>query len=307
MHCVNCGKPYDPDYKFCNYCGYALPSSGAKEGDAAPAQPMIAGDAPAAVAEAPAISGTEPPPFPGPPTLAVESAPYAPFVSFTLGSVLLLSVLVFNVAQAIVRNRLEYSIVNVMAALGGARLARSALVAWRRVVAAEPEMDATLKRRHQRVLRNGVIISLLFFTSAAMIGGAIGKSRDEAVQLAADLERVKTVGSLITKARTGVEATIASYVEMYKGIAPDVKDLESTLSRLKTELGIYDSKFPAQHEQTSKSIAGMETGLRRMTLLKQQIEVAKQIEALDSSEQVPAWRTQMLPLLAEEDALTKAK
>lgn len=116
-----------------------------------------------------------------------------------------------------------------------------------------------------------------------------------------------TVGNRISKARSDVGATIASYVEMYKTIAPDVQDLESTLGQLKTELAVYDSKFPGQHEQTAQSIAGMETGLRRMTLLKQQIEVAKQIEALDSSEQVPAWRTQMLPLLTEEDALTKAK
>ena len=49
----------------------------------------------------------------------------------------------------------------------------------------------------------------------------------------------------------------------------------------------------------------METGLRRTALLKRRIEVAKQIEALDPNDQVAAWRTQMLPLLAEEDALDK--
>jgi hypothetical protein len=118
---------------------------------------------------------------------------------------------------------------------------------------------------------------------------------------------MNTVGDRISKARSAVEATIPSYVQMYKTIEPDVQELEPTLRRLKTELALYDGKFPAQHEQTSKSIADMETGLRRMALLKQQIEVSKQIEALDPNQQFAAWKAQMQPLLDSEEALDKAK
>jgi hypothetical protein len=139
------------------------------------------------------------------------------------------------------------------------------------------------------------------------VGAAIGQSRDEAMHLAADLERMTIVGNRISKTRSAVEATIASYVQMYKAIETDVQELDLTLRRLKTELGVYDGKFPAQHEQTAKSIAGMETGLRRTALLKQQIDVSKQIDALDPGQQFPAWQTQMLPLLASEEALDKAK
>jgi hypothetical protein len=216
-------------------------------------------------------------------------------------------VVVFNVADEFVRNRWEATISTVVATVVAVLLARSALGAWRRVIAVEPETDAILKRRHRRVLRNGAIIILLFFTSAAIVGAAIGQNRAEAVQLSADLDRMNTVGDRISKARSAVEATIPSYVQMYKTIERDVQELEPILRRLKTELALYDGKFPAQHEQTSKSIAGMETGLRRMVLLKQQIEVSKQIEALDPNQQFAAWKAQMQPLLDSEEALNKAK
>jgi hypothetical protein len=90
--------------------------------------------------------------------------------------------------------------------------------------------------------------------TAAIGGSAIGQTRAEAVQLAADLDRMKTAGDRISKARNAVEATIPSYVQMYKTIESDVQELEPTLRRLKIELALYDGRFPAQHEQTSRSI-----------------------------------------------------
>ena len=118
---------------------------------------------------------------------------------------------------------------------------------------------------------------------------------------------MKSVGDRISKARSAVEATIQSYTQMYRSIEPDVEELDSTFRRLKTELAAYDGKFPGQHEETSKSIAGMDKGLRRMELLRQQIKVAKNIQALDPNQQLPAWQTQMQPLLASEEVLDKTK
>jgi hypothetical protein len=236
-----------------------------------------------------------------------ESALYAIFVSLVLGSALFISAVIFNTAQAFARNRWESTISTVVATTAAVLLARSAWGAWRRIVVAEPEEGDMLKRRHRRVLGTSGVILVLFFTTSAIVGAAIGKSRVEAVQLSADLERMTAVGNRISKARSTVEVTIASYIVMYKAIEPDVQDLESTLGRLITELGVYDGKFPTQHEQTSKSIAGMETGLQRVALIKQQIEVAKQIDALDPGQQFTAWKMQMLPLLASEDALDKSK
>ncbi len=227
--------------------------------------------------------------------------------SFHYSSVfaLLFSVVIFNVADALVRNRWETTISTVIAAVGAVLLARSARGAWRRVVGVEPETDTILRSRHRRVLRNSAIITILFLTTAAIVGAAIGQNRTDAIQLAADLEQMKTVGDRISKARSVVEATIPSYVQMYKSIELDVNLLDSTFRRLKAELEVYDGKFPAQHERTSKSIAAMETGLRRMALLKQEIEVANQIEALDPNRQFAMWETVDAPLLSSEEALDK--
>lgn len=344
MFCINCGKAYEPSYKFCNHCGHPLPSNvGQSEGEGALDQPVLGAAAPVDPAPetpdfraglparishgtlqcpkcglispegttrcdcgfsfVPSVGEQEaeaPPPLPG-------SAPYATFVSLLLGSALFISVVVFNVADWFVRNHWGATISTAVATVAAVLLARSAWGAWRRVVAVEPETDSMLKLRHRRVLRNSTIIILLFFTSAALVGAAIGQNRAEAVQLAADLQQMRTIGGRISKARNAAEATVPSYVQMYKAIEPDVQVLESTLQRLKSELAVYDGKFPAQHKQTSENIAGMETGLRRMTLLMQQIAIAKQIEAIDPSQQFAAWKTHMQPLLTSEGALDSAK
>jgi hypothetical protein len=308
VFCVNCGKAYEPYYKFCNHCGYPLPPNLGQHEGANPPDPVV----PIAVAPTdapPEMQGEAPTLVPAPVVTipAATNAPYATFVSLVLGSTLFASVDVFNVTDAYARNHWGATPSTALATLAAVLMARSAWLTWHRVVAVEPETDAELRRRHRRMLRNSAIIILLFFTISGTVGAAIGQNRAEAVQLAVDLARMDAVGDRISKARSAVEATIPSYVQMYKTIAPDVQELEPILRRLKTELALYDGKFPAQHEQTSKSIAGMDIGLQRMALLKQQIEVARQIEALDPNQQFAAWKTQMEPVLASEDALGKAK
>ena len=292
MFCVNCGKTYEPSYKFCNHCGYPLPSNvGKREVEGAHDQSVLGPAASVEVAsEAPdSQAGSMPGPWhdgnprrshatlqcpkcglispdganrcdcgvsftpttleqpaeTGPPP---EDAPYATFISLLLGSALFISVVVFDVADGFARNRWDTTILTIVATVAAVPLTRSALSAWRRVTAVEPETDAMLKRRHRRVLRSSAIIILLFFAGAAIVGAAIGQNRAEAVQLTADLDRMNTVGTRISKVRNAVEATIPSYAQMYKTIEPDVEELTPILRRLKIELELYDGKFLAQHE-----------------------------------------------------------
>jgi len=260
VFCVNCGKAYAPSYKFCNHCGHPVPSNvGQNEGERAPDQPVAAAAAPVdAAPETPDFQAGLMPGLGdggGPGTLECpkcrlispegasrcdcgfsfvptaieqlaeaappsESAPYATFVSLLLGSALFGSVVVFNIADWFTRNRWGATISTIVATVAAVLLARSAWGAWRQVVAVEPETEALLKRRHRRVLRNSAIIILLFFTTAAIVGAVIGQNRAEAAQLDADLDRMNTVGDRISKARDAVEATIPSYVHMYKIIEP---------------------------------------------------------------------------------------
>lgn len=203
------------------------------------------------------------------------------------------------------RNRWKPTISNAVAVLAALFLARSAYNTWTQVLAAEP--DSSLKRRHRNVLATGLVIVLLFFFISAILGNVIGQNGEEAARLNADLEHMGTVGDRISKARNAAEATIPSHLRMYKTIEPDVRDFESTLTRLETELMAYDVKFPQQHQQTQKTSAAVDIGLRHARLLERQIIVARQIEVLDPNQQWAVWKESMQPLLDSEDQLDKAK
>lgn len=230
--------------------------------------------------------------------------PYARFTAQLIGSCVLLSVFAFELADGAIRHQWNARFTSLVF-ICGCVVAAIAQRTWRRVVTIE--RDDVSRRRHRRLLLAGSVISVGMLAGAVLVGIVIGQNRTEAAQLSADLKRMAEVGDRVSKARTAVGSTIESYVKMYEAIEPDVQDLEATLQRLKSELGIYDSKFPSQHEATAKSIVGIETGIHRATLLKQQIEVAKKISDLPPLEMSQVWREQMLPLLTQEDNLDKAK
>ena len=329
MFCVNCGKSYEDAYKFCNHCGALVPrvvrpqesviapepipvhevlaeARGPVEPPALIEEPVLAAPLPLTVPEAvveepaaPLLVEELPDPLP-----RSEPAPYVACVSFTLGIILLLSVLAFDIGQGAVRNRWDSWLFDIPAVIGAALLIPQVLRAWRAVFLLDRDVVTVPKRRHQRVVRNSIIIALLFFAVAAGAGATIGKSREEALQFEADSEHMRTVGDRVSKARAAVEATIPSYVAMYTKIAPDIDDLEATFRRMQEDLDVYDKKFPAQHETTAKSIADVALGLKRMVLVKKQIALMKQIQLLPTEDdQLATWRSSMLPIMREEDDL----
>jgi hypothetical protein len=234
-----------------------------------------------------------------------DKPPYARFTVQLVSSSLLAAVSVFAIADSTTRNQWDTMPLALLCFAVAAILALGARSTWLRIAAVREEGDTVTNRRRVIVTSSVVVVGLL--TGGAILGRTIGQNRTEAAQLNADLRRLTDVGARISKARNAAGSTIDSYVRMYEAIEPDVKELETTLRRLKTELSLYDTKFPAQHDDTSKSIAGMETGLQRVTLLKQQIEVAKNIDRLQAFQKADTWRMQMLPLLAHEEDLDKAK
>ncbi len=327
MFCVNCGKSYADAFKFCNHCGSPVPrvirATEAVIPEPVPAEPVRVEEPVLAVAPPPAIVPeqvtelapapfvAEEPPAPrlaeqltDPPPPPRERAPYVQCVVLTLSVILLLSVVVFGISQGMVRGTWDTVFFDIPAVIGAGLLIGKMYKSWQRVFALERDVDTIPTRRHRRVLRNSIIIALLFFAMAAGAGASIGNSRVEADQLAADGEHMRTVGDRISKARTAVDRTITSYAAMYTKIAPDVDDLEATFRRLQVDLDIFDKKFPAQHAGTAKSIEEMAIGLKRTALLRKQIALMKDIERLsDEDAQLAAWRESMMPLLTEEDDL----
>jgi hypothetical protein len=142
---------------------------------------------------------------------------------------------------------------------------------------------------------------LLFLTTAAIVGNAIGNSGKEAVQMASDFRQMSRIGDRISQARNAVSRTIPAHLEMYKSIETDVQEFDTSLRRLQTDLATYDGKFPNQHDETVKSIHEIEVGLR------QEIGVAKEIESLDPALQWSVWQNKMQPLLDAENKLDNVK
>ena len=233
-------------------------------------------------------------------------APYAKFVVQILGSCFFASVGVFALFEAMARNTTAFTILafSILFTLAGGWSTRRT---WHRILVDEPENVLKVKHHHQNIFITTTVLVLLYLGMAALVGYVIGLNRAESIQFNADSEHQKELADHITKARNAVEANIPSYLLMYKVIEPDVTDYSATLLRVRREVGIYDSKFPAQHIGTAKYQAFIEREIRRSELLTKQIAVAKQIEPVAESQQWQLWQLDMLPLLKEEDGLGQAK
>lgn len=245
---------------------------------------------------------------------AIESAtlprtthpPYARFILQVLASGLLMSVGIFAIFESLARNTTAFTVLGISLLFAFA-LAWSAWRTWERILISEPQSEPRAKRRHRNVLGTIVVIGLLYFGLSALLGSVIGQDRAESMQFVLDTAHEKELASRISKARSGVEPNIVSNLRMYAAIEPEVKDYALTLWRLKTDLGVYDSKFPAQHGQTTQYQASVEREIRRAELLTKQMAVAKQIEAIDESQRWEVWQRDMAPLLKEEDGLDQSR
>ncbi len=236
-----------------------------------------------------------------------ENPPYAVFVSTLLGCLLLLSVVIFNAADAFARKRWNSRTSTLLATLGGCLLVGACWQAWKRLIAVEPETDLKLKFRHHNVIVTTVVFTLVFFAISATVGLVIGRNGAEMTQLATESNRMAALGRRISEGRNAAEATVPSQIMMYEKIEPDVQEWESSLGRLRADFAIYDAKFPDRHQETAKYIADVDVGLRRAALLKQQIAVAKAIKLFDAHEQWVGWQTRMQPLLDQDNALDSTK
>jgi hypothetical protein len=236
----------------------------------------------------------------------VAPAPYARFVVQMLASCFFASVGVFGFFEAIARNTTAFTIL-AFSVLFTFAVGWSARRTWQRILISEPETELKAKHRHQNILVASAVLVLLYLGLGALLGSVIGQYRAESIQFNVDNGHEKELADRISKDRNSVEANIPSYLRMYKAIEPEVREYSATLLRLRTEVGIYDSKFPDQHVGTGKYKAFIETEIRRSELLTKQIAIAKQIEPIAESQQRQLWQLDMLPLLKEEDGLDQSK
>lgn len=233
-----------------------------------------------------------------------ETPPYAIFAAQVLGSAVLGSIAVFNIAHDSARGQWHSTPSTVIATGLALVLLQRAPGGWNKIGELDQENGQVLRRN---LLIRSIVFALLFLGAAAIVGFEIGKSGRESAQMTADFEKMSQVGRRISLARNGAAHTIPANIDMYRSIETDVQELDAILRRLRTELDVYDAKFPDQHEGTTKSMAAIELGIRRLALLKQQIAVAKEIDTIPPAAQWKDWQARMQPLLQEEGDLDRPK
>ena len=275
MFCSTCTTELAADSNFCVKCGTTV------------GQFPIARDTSAPIAAPTA-------------TITAAGPPYALFASLALGLGLSLAVVAFIAADNLAHSYWRISFLAVICSIVAALLMFRLPLIWWRI-----EKHADELGYQKKILRVSVIFVLLFVTTAAIVGWAIGKTGSETAQLIADLHEMSRIGKRISEARNSVQPNVPDHIVMYKEIEPDVQSFDVVLRRLRAELPIYDDKFPAQHESTLRSIDSINVGLKRASLLLQQIAVAKEIERLDPDPRFVAWKERMQPLLDAEHSLSK--
>jgi hypothetical protein len=213
---------------------------------------------------------------------------------------LCLSVVAFNAAHNLGQGYWRVSAIALMACVAAIVLMLWLPRVWRRIEAHPDELG------HQKsLLRRTIFFVLVFMMTAAIVGLEIGKDGKATGQLVQDFHEMRIVGERISEARNSVEPSVPAHIVMYKAIEPDVRDLDAILRKIQAELPAYDDRFPDVHEQTLKSMASVNTGLKRASLLQEQIAVARDIESLDPAPRFQAWKQRMQPLLDAETALDK--
>lgn len=282
--CRNCASELAADARFCVKCGTSVDPS---ETSPAPLPNLGESAQPANPIE--------------PPAAALPDPPYAVFVAHVLGLALSLSVLALSATD-----NLAHGYWHVSVPFGIAFVAALAFMfrlpgIWRAIESGKLDDPG----HPGKLLSRGIVFVLLFVASAALVGHWIGKSGKETAQLIADFHEMSRVGTRISEARNSAAPNVPAHIAMYKAIEDDVLDFETVLRRLQAELPAYDERFPNQHEVTAKSMQTVETSLKRATLLRQQITVARDIELMDSHSRWQAWQQRMQPLLDAELALDK--
>ena len=289
MLCPACGGELADDAKFCVKCGAAVGIGANPLAEAAGSETALAG--------AEAASSIIPATIPSPPI----APPYAIFVMQVLGLALCLSVVTFNAADNLAHGYWRIWIVAAVACIAAVVIMLRLPDAWRKIDAGGGEDEGHAKK----LLKVSFIFVILFIATAALVGAEVGKSGRETGQLIADFKEMGQLGSRISKARNEAPQNVPANIEMYKEIEPDVQAFDAVLHRLQAELPAYDEKFPDQHATTEKSMASIDVGLKRASLLKRQIVVARDIEALDPDPRWQAWKDRMEPLLDAETDLDK--
>jgi hypothetical protein len=284
MQCLNCFSDLAADAEICSNCGAAVATTSATQVTPVPTESVLD------------KSET------GQPVPCSPTPPYAIFVGLVLGLALCLAILTFHTADDVAHGYLHIFPVAIIAAVLAAGFMIPMPSVWNKIESRDQNVAV-----QRRVLVLSIIFLLLFVGLSAVVGEAIGAMGKEAGQLLADSAERRKLGKGIAQVRASMEGSIPSQIAIYKEIGPAVERFDVVLHRLEIELPIYDKRFPAQHFTTLNTLSWVKTDLRRNDLLKQEIQVAADIELSSAATQEQLWKERMQPLRDAEEEYVPSK
>jgi hypothetical protein len=281
MQCHHCFFDLPADAEICSNCGAAIATASAAQ--------VISVQTESALDKGEADQ----------PATPSQTPPYAVFVSLVLGLCLCLAILAFHTADDVAHGYLHIFPVALFAAVLAAGFMIPMPSIWNKIESRDQK--ASVQRR---VLVLSIIFLLLFVGFSVVAGEAIGAMGKEIGQLLADSAERRRLGKGIAEVRGSMSGSIPSQIATYKEMGPAVERFDAVLRRLEIELPIYDKRFPAQHYTTLNTLSWVKTDIRRNDLLKQEIQVAADIEFAGAATQEQLWKQRMQPLRdAEEEYL----
>jgi hypothetical protein len=309
MFCTSCGTEFHPNDRFCLQCGTLLREH--QESDSC----AIDAVSTAASPESPGLSAaailTAPIPMASP--IDAEADNKTTETRTRPGSYASLIGLLLVVVVCSSSALLGFVLVSKVRMFGA-----TLLFACQFAVAALAALWFLLKKWKQirsnseddQVLRNlgiaMICIEIMFLGVAAGMGMQLGSKRALYIALMHDWSHLEEVGQRISDKRNHVEEQqITAYLEMYQSIAGDVKDLQQITTRLLEEEQHYQAEYPEYGPNATKEIGHLRITLKRASLLQQQIQIAAKMSTQDEQTQLTTWRSEMFPVLEQEDALDR--
>lgn len=236
------------------------------------------------------------------PVASKQMPPYAVFVALVLGLSLCLAILAFKTADDVAHGYLRIFPVAIIAAVFAAGFMIPMPRTWNKIE--RRDQNASVQRR---VLVLSIVFLLLFVVVSAVTGEAIGAMGKETGQFLADSAERRRLGKDIAEVRGSIRGSIPSQITIYKELAPAAERFDVILRRLEIELPLRAKRFPAQKSNLLATLPWVETDVRRNDLLKQEIQVAADLEFLGTALQEKLWKERMQPLLDEEAEYVPSK
>ena len=228
--------------------------------------------------------------------------PVVRFVLQALGTMLTVSVIAFAVADDIARSALSVWLPLLVAVF----ILPFLLYRTIKTLGTLKHLsvaDEAVGQARIRLLKQSIVFGVLFTIISSGVGYGIGTSGSETHRLLTDQDRYAAIGKRISDQRNSGGATVPTQIAMYDRLEPDVRDFARICATLHAELTVFDGKYPGQHQTTEASLHNIDNGAKRAALLLQEIEVARRIASLEGAQQWTVWKSDMLPLLDQEDAL----